>query len=40
MDDEREFKDVEEAFAALSFEQEEQYGMYDMVGAVLVSVGG
>jgi hypothetical protein len=24
----------------LSFEQEEQYGMYDMVGAVLVSVGG
>jgi len=40
MDDEREFKDVEEAFAALSFEQEEQYGMYDMVGAVLVSAGG
>ena len=35
IDDEREFKDVEEAFASLDFEEEEKNGMYDMVAAIL-----
>ena len=35
MNDEREFKEVEEAFASLDFDDEEKYGMYDMVAAIL-----